>query len=192
MSESTFTRLDWLAVNSYMRDDYRLLVAGMAVRKIENAPSELQTLARNAFGAIHVPGARSFFRAHVIEQRKAVAKAMQTEPHIAVLVIALWSLAADAQIQLMKQAGEMTGLEFDAEWDWQKGMEGFFDFEEIPVLYTLAEKLGEHASSQDADHLKLAALWLAPGVINRDALAAVEGTAEMDETGGETQESSQQ
>ncbi len=178
----------WMVVNSYMRDDYRLLVAGMAVRKIENAPEELQTLARNAFGAIPVPGARSFFRAHVIEQRKALAKAMQNQPQVAALVIALWAHAADAQINLLKQAGEMAGLQFSEEWNWQKGMEGFFDFEEIPVFYTLAEKLGEHASTQDADHLKLAALWLAPAVTNRDALATVD-TAETTETQAEDSES---
>ena len=179
---SDFTLLNWLAVNSYMRDDYRLLVAMMAVRKISDAPEQLQTLARNAFSAIHVPGARSFFRAHVIEQRKALAKAMQSEPQVAALVIALWSHAADAQIQLMKQAGAMAGLEFSEEWNWQKGMEGFFDFEDIPVIYSLAEKLGEHASTQDADHLKLAALWLAPAVTNRDALAApaMQETAESE------------
>lgn len=173
-----FTLLDWLAVNNYMRDDYRLLVAMMAARKISDAPQELQTLARNVFSAIPVPGARSFFRAHIIEQRKALAKAMRDNAQVAALVIALWANAADAHIQLVKQGGEMAGLEFDAEWNWQKAMEGFIDFEEIPVLYALAEKLGEHASSQDADHLKLAALWLGPAVTNREALVSPEITAE--------------
>lgn len=179
---SEFTLLNWLAVNSYMRDDYRLLVATMAARKISDAPAELQALARKAFDGIPVPGARSFFRADLIGQRKALAKAMRDNAQVSALVIALWSHAADAQIQLMKQAGAMAGLEFDAEWNWQKGMEGFFDFEDIPVIYTLAEKLGEHASTQDADHLKLAALWLAPAVTNRDALAApaMQETAESE------------
>lgn len=177
---SEFILHNWVDVNQFMRDDYRLLVAAMAARAIPNTPAELQTLARNAFGSIPVPGARSFFRADLIGQRKALAKAMSNQPQVSAIVIALWAEAADAQIQLLKQAGEMAGLEFDAEWDWRKGMEGFFDFEEIPMLYALAEKLGEHASSQDADHLKLAALWLGPAVTNRDALGApaLEETAE--------------
>ncbi len=193
---SDFILHNWVDVNQYMRDDYRLLVAAMAARTLKDAPPELLangsllTLARNAFSSIPVPGARSFFRADLIGQRKALAKAMRDNAQVAALVIALWANAAGAQIQLLKQAGEMVasghapgpssvesdhlraGLEFDAEWNWQKGMEGFFDFEDIPVLYALAEKLGEHASAQDADHLKLAALWLGPAVTNRDALGA--------------------
>lgn len=175
---SDFILHNWVDVNQYMRDDYRLLVAAMAARTLKDAPPELLangsllTLARNAFSSIPVPGARSFFRADLIGQRKALAKAMRDNAQVAALVIALWANAAGAQIQLVKQAGEMAGLEFSAEWNWQKGMEGFFDFEDIPVLYALAEKLGEHASAQDADHLKLAALWLGPAVTNRDALGA--------------------
>ncbi len=175
---SEFILQEWIGVNHYMRDDYRLLVAAMAARQIQNAPAELQTLVRKAFDAIPVPGARSFFRADLIGQRKALAKAMQNQPQVAALVIALWAQAAEAQINLLKQAGEMAGLEFDAAWNWQKGAEGFFVFEEIPVLSALGDKLGEHASSQDADHLKLASLWLGPAVTNRDALA----TAETEET----------
>ncbi len=161
---------EWIEVNHYMRDDYRLLVAAMAARQIKDAPAELQTLARAAFDKIAVPGARSFFRADLIGQRRALAKAMPNQPQVSALVIALWAQAAAAQIGLLKQAGTMAGLQFAEEWNWQKGLEGFFEFEAIPVLSALADKLGEQASSQDADHLKLAALWLGPAVTNREAL----------------------
>lgn len=160
----------WVDVNGYMRDDYRLLVATMAARQIKSAPPELAALARKAFEAISVPGARSFFRADLVGQRKALAKTMQGQPQISALVIALWAGAAESQINLLKQAGETAGLEFAADWDWGKGMEGFYDFNDIVLLSTLSDKLGEHMSEQDADHLKLAALWLGPAVTNVKAL----------------------
>lgn len=177
-----FQLLNWVAVNSYMRDDYRLLVATMAARKIQDAPAELQALARNALSSLAVPGARSFFRADLIGQRKALAKAMPNDLQVSAIVIALWSQAAESQINVLKQAGEMAGLEFDAEWSWKRGMEGFFDFEEIPVLSALADKLGENTSAQDADHLKLAALWLGPAVTNRAALSATAATEASEQT----------
>lgn len=160
----------WVDVNGYMRDDYRLLVATMAARQIKSAPPELAMLARKAFETIPVPGARSFFRADLVGQRKALARTMPGQPQISALVIALWAGAAESQINLLKQAGETAGLEFAAEWDWQKGMEGFYDFNDIVLLSTLSDKLGEHMSEQDADHLKLAALWLGPAVANAEAL----------------------
>lgn len=164
----------WVDVNSYMREDYRLLVATMAARQLKSAPTELATLARRAFDAIPVPGARSFFRADLLGQRKALAKMMQSAPQVSTLVIVLWAGAAEAQINLLKQAGETAGLEFATEWDWSKGMEGFFDFNDIPLLSTLSDKLGEQMSAQDADHLKLAALWLGPAVTNVQALGEPE------------------
>lgn len=167
------TKHDWLEVNHYMRDDYRLLVAAMAARQIPTAPPELQTLARTAFGSIPVRGARNFSKGDLVQQRLALAKAMPTVPQIASLVIALWSLAAQSQINLLKQAGETGGLEFAPDWDWRKGMEGFYDFESIPLLSALADGLGEHTDEKNADHLKLAALWLGPAVTNPDALANV-------------------
>jgi hypothetical protein len=166
-----FVLRNWDEVNQYMRDDYRLLVASMAVREIPSVEPELQKLARAAFASIPVQGARSFFKGHFVEQRKALARAMQNQPHLTALVIALWAHAAQAPIQLLKQAGETAGLEFDAAFDWRKGMEGFFVFEDIPLLSALADGLGEHTTEQNYDHLKLAALWLGPAVTNRDALA---------------------
>jgi len=163
---------EWIQVNHNMRDDYRLLVATMAARQIQSVEPELQKMARAAFGAIPVPGARSFFKGDLIQQRKALAKTMQTEPNVAALVIALWAHAAQAQINLLKQAGEQAGLQFDPAWDWHQGVNGFYQFEEIPILAALADGLGAHTSAQDYDHLKLAALWLGPAVTNPDALAA--------------------
>jgi hypothetical protein len=162
----------WDDVNAYMRDDYRLLVASMTVRQIPAVEAALQQLARAAFTSIPVQGARSFFKGHFVEQRKALARAMQNQPHITALVMALWAHAAQEQIQLLKHAGETAGLEFDAAFDWRQGMEGFFVFEDIPLLSALADGLGQHTTEQNYDHLKLAALWLGPAVINRDALAA--------------------
>ncbi|MBI4670800.1 MAG: hypothetical protein HY741_03915 [Chloroflexi bacterium] len=163
---------EWIQVNQNMRDDYRLLVATMAARQLKTVEPELQTLAREAFSAIPVPGARSFFKGDLLQQRKALAKTMQTEPHVAALVIALWAHAAESQINLLKQAGEQAGLQFDDTWDWHKGMNGFYTFEDIPVLAALADGLGAHTSEQDYDHLKLAALWLGPAATNPDALIA--------------------
>jgi hypothetical protein len=160
----------WADVNNYMRDDYRLLVATMAARAVGTAPQELETLARTAFNSITVPGARSFFRADLVQQRKALARAMPNSPQLTALVIALWSLAAASQINLLRQAGETASLQFAPDRDWQKALDGFYDFDDIPLLTGLADGLGEHASAQDADHFKLAALWLGPAVTNRDAL----------------------
>lgn len=175
----------WLDVNNYMREDYRLLVATMAARQIKNAPPELATLARKAFESIQVAGARSFSRADLVQQRKALAKAMPGgHPQISALVIALWAGAAESQINVLKQAGETAGLEFEADWDWQKGMEGFYDFEDIPLLSALSDKLGEHTSSQDSDHLKLAALWLGPQVTNPEALGEPEQEGQETTDGG--------
>lgn len=162
---------DWVNVNSYMRDDYRLLVATMAARQLKNVDPELQTLARAAFGSISVPGARSFFRADLVQQRRALAKAMQTQPQIAALVIALWAQAAEQQIALLKQAGETAGLQFSEELNWHTGMNGFYAFEDIPVLSSLADGLGEKMSEQEYDHLKLAALWLGPAITNLSEFA---------------------
>lgn len=181
-----FTLHIWIEVNSYMRDDYRLLVAGMAVRALSAADAELQKLARAAFTNLPVQGARSFFKAHPIEQRKALAKTMQDHPQIAALVIALWSHSAQEQINLLKQSAAMAGLEFDAAFDWRKGMEGFFTFEEIPLLSALADGLGEHTTEQNYDHLKLAALWLGPAVTNRDALAGPQADESTDDTDDDT------
>ncbi len=160
---------DWIDVNSYMRDDYRLLVAVMAARQIKVVDPELQTLARNAFGSIAVPGARSFFRADLVQQRKALAKAMQTQVQVAPIVIALWAHAAAAQLNLLKQAGETAGLIFSDEWNWHTARQGFYDFEDIRILAALADGLGEHLSEQEYDHLKLAALWLGPAITNLQA-----------------------
>ncbi len=162
---------NWLEVSYYMRDDYRLLVAGMALRQMSMVESELQTLARAAFNGLPVQGARSFVKAHPIEQRKAIAKGMQSLPQVAAITIALWSFAAQEQIHLLKHSAEIAGLEFDAAFDWRKGIEGFFMFEDIPLLSSLADDLGENTTEQNYDHLKLAALWLGPAVTNRDALA---------------------
>ena len=164
-----FELLEWIGVNHYMRDDYRLLVAAMAARKSSRWMRNCRGLAREAFGGIAVPGARSFFRADLVGQRKALGKAMQSDARVAAIVIALWAHAAEGQINLVKQAGRWRGLEFEEGWDWKQGMEGFFDFEEIPVLYVCGG-VGEHASAQDADHLKLGALWLGPGSCNREKL----------------------
>lgn len=157
---------DWVAVNSYMRDDYRLLVASMAARQLKAADPELQTLARAAFGSIPVPGARSFFRGDLVQQRRALAKAMQSEPPVASVVMALWAQAAESQINLLKQAGEKAGIQFSDQFNWQTGMNGFYTFEDIPLLSALADGLGEKMSPQDYDHLKLAALWLGPAITN--------------------------
>lgn len=176
---------NWIEVSYYMRDDYRLLVAGMALKQMSSAEPELQTLARTAFNMLPVQGARSFVKAHPIEQRKAIAKSMQNLPQVADIVMALWSFAAADQIALLKQAGQMAELEFDAAFDWRKGMEGFFVFEDIPLLSGLADGLGEKTSEQNYDHLKLAALWLGPAVTNRDALA---GPTDSAEDGAESNE----
>lgn len=165
---------DWVDVNSYMRDDYRMLVAGMAARQLANADPELQTLARAAFNSVTVAGARSFSKADFIQQRKALGKAMPGSSQLTALVIALWSLAAAPQIHLLQTAGETAGLAFSPDWSWRAGMQGFYDFHDIHLLSELGDKLGEHASAADADHLKLAALWLGPAVTNREALAAPE------------------
>lgn len=169
---------DWQEVNYYMRDDYRLLVAGMALRQLPDAGPELQTLARATFNALPAQGARSFAKAHPIEQRKAIAKAMPNLPQVTAIVIALWSFAAQEQINLLKQSAAMAGLEFDAAFDWRKGMEGYFVFEDIPLLSGLADGLGERTTEQNYDHLKLAALWLGPAVTNRDALAGPKESVE--------------
>lgn len=161
---------EWIEVNHYMRDDYRLLVASMAARQITTAPAELQTLARSAFNAIPVPGARSFSKADLIGQRKALAKAMQTQPQVASVVITLWAQAAQSHINLVQQAGETAGIQFAPDRDWRAGMNGFYTFEDIPLLSALADGLGEHATGQDTDHLKLAALWLGPAITNLDTL----------------------
>lgn len=176
---------DWADVNSYMRDDYRLLVAGMAARALKEADPELLTLARAAFGGVPVAGARSFFRADLIGQRKALAKAMQNQMPVAPLVIALWSHTAEKNINVLKMAGAQAGLLFAEDWNWRRGMEGFYDFQDIPLLTALADGLGEHMSEQDYDHLKLAALWLGPAVTNREALAV----PAADESETETTES---
>src|SRR2546423_9223288 len=73
---------NWVDVNTYMRDDYRLLVAAMAARQMASVEPELQALARTAFGSIIVPGARSFSKADLVQQRKALAKAMPGSPQI--------------------------------------------------------------------------------------------------------------
>lgn len=174
--------LEWVSVNSYMRDDYRLLVAAMAARQVKEAPTELQMLARTAFGTIPVPGARSFFRADLIQQRKALAKTMQTQAQVASIVVALWALAADSYLNLLKQSGETAGLQFDRDYGWEKGMQGFYDFEQIPLLSALADGLGEKMQDKDYDHLKLAALWLGPAVSNTEALTvkASDDTAEQE------------
>lgn len=172
-----FDLQNWIQVSYYMRDDYRLLVVGMALKQMSSAEPELQTLARAAFNALPVQGARSFARAHPIEQRKAIAKSMQNVPQVADIVMALWSLAAAEPIELLKQAGQMAGLEFDPAFDWRKGMEGFIVFEDIPLLSGLADGLGEKTTDQNHDHLKLAALWLGPAVTNREALAGPTETA---------------
>lgn len=177
---------EWIQVNHNMRDDYRLLVATMAARQIQTVEPELQKLARATFGAIPVPGARSFFKGDLVQQRKALAKAMQTEPPVTALVIALWAHGAQAQINLLKQAGEQAGLEFDPAWDWRKGIDGFYPFEQIPVLAALADGLGAHTSEQDYDHLKLAALWLGPAVTNPEALAGPQAEETTDESGETT------
>jgi hypothetical protein len=169
---------NWLEVSYYMRDDYRLLVAGMALKQMSIVEPELQTLARTTFHALPVQGARSFVKAHPVEQRKAIAKGMQNSPQVAALAIALWAHAAQEQIHLLKQSAEMAGLEFDTAFDWRKGMEGFFMFEDIPLLSGLADGLGEHTTEQNYDHLKLAALWLGPAVTNPDALAGPQQSAE--------------
>ncbi|MCG3141503.1 MAG: hypothetical protein HDKAJFGB_02789 [Anaerolineae bacterium] len=166
-----FVLHDWQEVNYYMRDDYRLLVAGMALKQLASADAELQTMARTTFNALPAQGARSFSKAHPIEQRKAIAKGMQNLPQIAALVMALWAAAAQEPIHLLKQAAQMAGLEFNDAFDWRQGMEGFFTFEDIPLLSGLADGLGEKTTPQAYDHLKLAALWLGPAVVNRDALA---------------------
>jgi len=163
---------DWVDVNSYMRDDYRLLVATMAARQLKNADTELQTLARTAFGSVSVPGARSFFRADLVQQRRALAKAMQTQPQVAALVIALWAQAAESHVTLLKQAGEQAGIQFSDQFNWQTGIKGFYAFEDIPLLSALADGLGEKMSEQDYDHLKLAALWLGPAITNLSELPA--------------------
>ncbi len=173
---------NWIEASYYMRDDYRLLVAGMALRAMSSVEPELQTLARQTFNALPVQGARSFAKAHPIEQRKAIGKSMQTLPQVAALAIALWSHDAQEQIALLKQAGEMAGLEFDAAFDWRKGMEGFFVFEDIPLLSGLADGLGEKTTEQNQDHLKLASLWLGPAVTNREMLRG----PQSDETETET------
>lgn len=173
--------LDWTNVNHYMRDDYRLLVAAMAARQLPNAPSELQSLARNAFGSIPVKGARSFFKGDLVQQRQALAKAMQTQPGIAPIVIALWAEAATAPINLLKLSGETAGITFADEWDWRSGMQGFYDFEDIRFLAALADGLGEHSTEQEADNLKLAALWLGHAITNLETLPVPEET-ETDET----------
>ncbi len=166
-----FVLHDWQQVNYYMRDDYRLLVAGMALKQLTDVDAELQTLARTTFYALPAQGARSFNKAHPIEQRKALAKGMQNLPQVAALVMALWSFAAQEPINLLKQAAQLAGLEFNDAFDWRQGMEGFFPFEDIPLLSGLADGLGEKTTPQNYDHLKLAALWLGPAVVNRDALA---------------------
>lgn len=172
---------NWADVNAYMREDYRLLVAAMAARQMGSVDPELQTLARTAFSSVPVPGARSFSKADLVQQRKALAKAMPASPQITSVVIALWASAADSYMTLLKQAGAMAGLEFSQDWTWQKGMEGFYAFEDIPVLSALADGLGEKMQEKDYDHLKLAALWLGPAVTNPEALStppALEGTEE--------------
>lgn len=174
---------NWLEVSYYMREDYRLLVAGMALKQIASAEPELQQLARATFHALPAQGARSFVKAHPIEQRKALAKGMQNFPQAAAIVIALWSFAAQEQIALLKQAAEMAGLVFDAAFDWQQGMKGFFAFEDIPLLAGLADGLGAKTTEQNYDHLKLAALWLGPAVTNRDALAGPQADESADESG---------
>lgn len=176
---------DWFEVNNYMREDYRLLVAAMAVRASSQAPQELQTLARTAFSPIPVHGARSFYKAALPQQRTAVAKAMLQQPQLTALVVALWAHAAAQQIGVLRQAAETAGAEFSADWDWQTSMRGFYEYDDIPLLYALAEKLGEHTSPQDADHLKLAALWLGPAVSNLDALAPT-GDDETEEPAQDT------
>lgn len=169
---SEFHLHNWVDVNAYMREDYRLLVAAMAARQVPSAVPELQTLARNAFNSIPVPGARSFSKADLVQQRKALAKAMPGSSEITSLVIALWAIAADSYMTLLKQAGTMAGLEFNQEWTWQKGIEGFYAFEDIAVLSALADGLGEKMQEKDYDHLKLAALWLGPAVTNPEALSS--------------------
>lgn len=162
----------WIEVNHYMRDDYRLLVCAMAARQIVNSNPELQSLARTGFSAIPVPGARSFARADLIGQRKALAKTMQTIPQVASLVMALWANAAESYINTLKLAGETAGIEFAPDFDWHTGMNGFYAFEDIPLLAALADGLGAKTTEKDYDHLKLAALWLGPAITNLDTLPA--------------------
>lgn len=168
------TLLDWTNVNHYMRDDYRLLVATMAARQLPNADPELQTLARNAFGSIPVKGARSFFKGDLVQQRQGLAKAMQTQDGITPIVIALWAQAAAPIIAVLKQAGEMAGITFTDPWEYKSGINGFYDFEDIKLLTALADSLAEHAGDREADHLKLAALWLGPAITNLDTLPVPE------------------
>lgn len=164
---------NWLEVNHYMRDDYRLLVSAMAARALKTADPELRTLAQTAFGSIPVKGARSFAKGDIVQQRLALAKAMQTSPQVASLVIALWSFAAESHLALLTEAAVKAGLQFAEGWDWHKGMEGFYDFESIALLSALADGLGAHMDEKDYDHLKLAALWLGPAVSNPEAFTNV-------------------
>lgn len=173
--------LDWTNVNHYMRDDYRLLVSAIAARQLPNAAPELQTMARNAFTSIPVKGARSFFKGDLVQQRQALAKAMQKQDGIAPIVIALWAQGAAPQINLLKQSGETAGITFNPEWDWRNGIQGFYDFEDIKFLAALADGLGEHTSEQEADNLKLAALWLGPAITNLETLPVPEETDDESE-----------
>jgi len=178
-------RHHWTDVNNYMREDYRLLVAAMAARQIASADPGLQTLARNAFGSIPVPGARSFFKADLVGQRKALAKAMPGSDQITPIVIALWAQAAASYLNLLRQAGETAGLQFDPDWTWQKGIEGFYDFEDMPLLTALADGLGEKMQEKEYDHLKLAALWLGPSVTNPEALTGPQSESEKRDSPGD-------
>jgi hypothetical protein len=150
----------WIAVNTYMDDEYREALAEIALRHLPEASSGLVRFARKATSRITVPGFRSVDRAPVERAREPVVEEMLLDNDVATAVVCLWAEAEEDTVEELRSAAESEGLRFRSPWTWEEGRYGFYSFEQIAPLGDIAYDVAQDESSLEADHLQLASLWL--------------------------------
>jgi hypothetical protein len=162
LSEKTL--YPWIAVNTYMDDEYREAVAEIALRHLPEASSRLVRFAKKATSHITVPGFRSVDRAPVERAREPVVEEMLLDNDVATAVVCLWAEAEKDTVEELRSAAESEGLRFRLPWTWEEGRYGFYSFEHIAPLGDIVYEVAQDESSLEADHLQLASLWLSASI----------------------------
>ncbi|MCK4314516.1 MAG: hypothetical protein KAX24_01980 [Anaerolineae bacterium] len=102
---------------------------------------------------------------------------MEQNTGVVTAVICLWARAEKKLINELQTAAEAKGLRFCPDWSWQEAKEGFYAFEDIAPLAECTEALAQDRPSPEADHIRLAALWLSRALIPESSETTTEDSS---------------
>lgn len=161
----------WIAVNSFMDDEYREIVVELAWKQLPQASPELRKFAKSVFANIgEIRGFRSVLKAPPKLALRLITEKFKENPLVAIAIICLWAEAVDRLIQAFRCAAEMAGIRFVPDWRWENASQGFLAYEEIRELKEFSESYTSEMEHHERNHVMLATLWLGRAIISEPVI----------------------